>query len=246
MLWADLPPPPRAGHCHQQPQRVPNHMCRGLRGRLPAPLAPGLLRYAPGDRCRFHTSSLQAGRVLSLRPTVLHPGAGGPGGTACPSPQRGGGSLCQGLGSGGTAWVQSAVRVAPALGPPPVRPGQSPVTLPAELEGPVSSVRLSPDGLRVLSTTSSGLLGFLDVASREYRVLARSHTAPVLALAAECSRGQLATVSQDCTVRIWDQATLQQVGCGQEGAGGGGGAGERGTRGPWWPGPGCCVPVFGA
>lgn len=106
-------------------------------------------------------------------------------------------------------------------------------------------MRLSPDGLRVLSTTSSGLLGFLDVASREYRVLARSHTAPVLALAAECSRGQLATVSQDCTVRIWDQATLQQVGCGQEGAGGGG-AGEWGTRGPWWPGPGCCVPVFGA
>uniref|UniRef100_A0A4X1SQL8 WD repeat-containing protein 90 n=1 Tax=Sus scrofa TaxID=9823 RepID=A0A4X1SQL8_PIG len=87
----------------------------------------------------------------------------------------------------------------------------SAMLLETELEGPVSSVRLSPDGLRVLSTTSSGLLGFLDVASREYRVLARSHTAPVLALAAECSRGQLATVSQDCTVRIWDQATLQQL-----------------------------------
>ncbi|XP_047637035.1 WD repeat-containing protein 90 isoform X8 [Phacochoerus africanus] len=87
----------------------------------------------------------------------------------------------------------------------------SAVLLETELEGPVSSVRLSPDGLRVLSTTSSGLLGFLDVVSREYSVLARSHTAPVLALAAECSRGQLATVSQDCTVRIWDQATLQQL-----------------------------------
>ncbi|XP_045426288.1 WD repeat-containing protein 90 isoform X2 [Pipistrellus kuhlii] len=85
------------------------------------------------------------------------------------------------------------------------------VLLEAEHEGPISSVRLSPDGLRVLSTTSSGHLGFLDIPSREYNVLVRSHTAPVLALAAECSRGQLATVSQDHTVRVWDLATLQQL-----------------------------------
>ncbi|MBW00007.1 WD repeat-containing protein 90, partial [Eschrichtius robustus] len=84
-------------------------------------------------------------------------------------------------------------------------------TLPAEHEGPISSVRVSPDGLRVLSTTSSGHLGFLDILSREYSVLVRSHAAPVLALATECSRGQLATVSQDHTVRIWDLATLQQL-----------------------------------
>lgn len=97
-------------------------------------------------------------------------------------------------------------------------PGRSPITLPAEHEGPISSVRLSPDGLRVLSTTSSGHLGFLDIPSREYNVLVRSHTAPVLALATECSRGQLATVSQDHTVRVWDLATLQQV---EHGRGGG-------------------------
>ncbi|KAL4676625.1 hypothetical protein H8959_010770 [Pygathrix nigripes] len=42
-------------------------------------------------------------------------------------------------------------------------------------------------------------------------MLARSHTAPVLALATEQRRGQLATVSQDRTVRIWDLATLQQL-----------------------------------
>ncbi|ELK28424.1 WD repeat-containing protein 90, partial [Myotis davidii] len=87
----------------------------------------------------------------------------------------------------------------------------SSVLLEAEHEGPISSVRLSPDGLRVLSTTSSGHLGFLDVPSRQYNVLVRSHTAPVLALATECSRGQLATVSQDHTVRVWDLATLQQL-----------------------------------
>lgn len=99
--------------------------------------------------------------------------------------------------------------------PPHCRPGRSLSPLPAEHEGPVSSVRVSPGGLRVLSTTSSGHLGFLDVPSQEYRLLVRSHTAPVLALATERSRGQLATVSQDRTVRVWDLATLQQVGCGQ-------------------------------
>ncbi|XP_066869045.1 WD repeat-containing protein 90 isoform X10 [Kogia breviceps] len=87
----------------------------------------------------------------------------------------------------------------------------SSVLLEAEHEGPISSVRISPDGLRVLSTTSSGHLGFLDILSQEYSMLVRSHAAPVLALATECSRGQLATVSQDHTVRIWDLATLQQL-----------------------------------
>ncbi|XP_057603855.1 WD repeat-containing protein 90 isoform X2 [Hippopotamus amphibius kiboko] len=90
-------------------------------------------------------------------------------------------------------------------------PDFSSVLLEAEHEGPVSSVCVSPDGLRVLSTTSSGHLGFLDMPSREYSVLVRSHAAPVLALATECSRGQLATVSQDHTVRVWDLATLQQL-----------------------------------
>ncbi|XP_045705221.1 WD repeat-containing protein 90 isoform X2 [Phyllostomus hastatus] len=87
----------------------------------------------------------------------------------------------------------------------------SSVLLEAEHEGPISSVRLSPDGLRVLSTTSSGHLGFLDIPTREYSVLMRSHMAPVLALATEYNQGQLATVSQDHTVRVWDLATLQQL-----------------------------------
>lgn len=87
---------------------------------------------------------------------------------------------------------------------------------------------ISPDGQRVLSATSSGLLGFLDVPSQEYSVLVRSHTAPVLALATEGSRSQLATVSQDHTVRVWDLVTLQQVGCGQKGA-----IAEGGPEGQW-------------
>lgn len=62
----------------------------------------------------------------------------------------------------------------------------------------------------------------------------RSHTALVLALATECSRGQLATVSRDHTVRIWDLATLQQVGGGlDEGTGG-----PQATLSPGGQGPG--------
>ncbi|KAL1779312.1 WD repeat-containing protein 90 [Sigmodon hispidus] len=87
----------------------------------------------------------------------------------------------------------------------------SSVLLEAEHDGPVSSISFSPDGLRVLSTTTSGHLGFLDIPSREYSVLARSHMAPVLALSTEQNRGQVATVSLDHTVRIWDLATLQQL-----------------------------------
>ncbi|XP_032316537.1 WD repeat-containing protein 90 isoform X8 [Camelus ferus] len=87
----------------------------------------------------------------------------------------------------------------------------SSVLLEAEHEGAISSVLISPNGLRVLSATSLGHLGFLDVPSQEYSVLVRSHAALVVALATDCSRGQLATVSQDHTVRIWDLATLQQL-----------------------------------
>ncbi|XP_060030083.1 WD repeat-containing protein 90 [Erinaceus europaeus] len=87
----------------------------------------------------------------------------------------------------------------------------SSVLLEAEHEGPVCTVSISPDGQRVLSTTSLGQLGFLDVLSREYHVLVRSHTAPVLGFAMDGSQGQLATVSQDGTVRIWDLQTQQQL-----------------------------------
>lgn len=124
--------------------------------------------------------------------------------------------------------------------PPHCRPRPSPSPLPAEHEGPVTSVCVSPGGLRVLSTTSSGHLGFLDVPSQEYHMLVRSHTAPVLALAIERSRGQLATVSQDRTVRVWDLATLQQVRCGQRGAGWEGGLEAAGHTEARRAGPGFC------
>ncbi|XP_074866919.1 WD repeat-containing protein 90 isoform X2 [Carettochelys insculpta] len=87
----------------------------------------------------------------------------------------------------------------------------SAVFLEAEHEGPVSSVRISPDSLKVLCTTFTGNLGYLDVQSQGYHTLMRSHTDSVLAFSVEGLRKQMATVSQDNTIRIWDLVSMQQL-----------------------------------
>lgn len=80
-----------------------------------------------------------------------------------------------------------------------------------EHEGPVSCVTISPEGLRVLSCTRSGELGVLDVPTRGYQTLMRSHTDSLLAFSTHPTNGQVATVSTDNTIRIWDMSSLQQV-----------------------------------
>lgn len=80
-----------------------------------------------------------------------------------------------------------------------------------EHEGPVTAVSISPDGLRILAGTATGNFGVLDVSSRKYTTLMRSHVSSVLAVALDPLRRQMATVSDDHTIRIWDLDTLQQV-----------------------------------
>ncbi|XP_019363134.1 PREDICTED: WD repeat-containing protein 90 isoform X1 [Gavialis gangeticus] len=87
----------------------------------------------------------------------------------------------------------------------------SAVFLEAEHEGPVSTVSISPDNLKVLCTTSTGNLGYLDIQSRDYSTLMRSHTDSILAFSVERLRKQMATVSQDNTIRIWDLVSMQQM-----------------------------------
>nr|XP_033770291.1 WD repeat-containing protein 90 isoform X1 [Geotrypetes seraphini] len=87
----------------------------------------------------------------------------------------------------------------------------SAVFLEAEHEGPVSSVAISPDSLKVLSTTSTGNLGYLDVPSHDFNTLMRSHTDIILAFSVDMIRKQLATVSQDNTIRIWELTSMQQL-----------------------------------
>lgn len=76
----------------------------------------------------------------------------------------------------------------------------------------MSSVCISPDSCRVLCTTTTGNLGYLDIPSRGYNTLMRSHEDSVLAFSVEGIWKQIATVSQDGTIRVWDLISMQQVG----------------------------------
>ncbi|KAK2820247.1 hypothetical protein Q5P01_023206 [Channa striata] len=87
----------------------------------------------------------------------------------------------------------------------------SAVFLEAEHEGPVSLVSASSDSLQVLAATSTGILGFLDVSSRGYNTLMRSHTDTVLGFSVDGLRRHLTTASSDGTVRIWNIDSLHQL-----------------------------------
>ncbi|XP_029954629.1 WD repeat-containing protein 90 [Salarias fasciatus] len=87
----------------------------------------------------------------------------------------------------------------------------SAVFLEAEHEGPVSAVCISSDSLQVLSATSTGNLGCLDVSSRGYNTLMRSHTDAVLGFSVDGLRRHLTTASADGTVRIWNMDSLHQL-----------------------------------
>uniref|UniRef100_A0A8B9M989 WD repeat-containing protein 90 n=1 Tax=Accipiter nisus TaxID=211598 RepID=A0A8B9M989_9AVES len=87
----------------------------------------------------------------------------------------------------------------------------SAVVLEAEHEAPVSSACISPDSHKVLCTTTAGNLGYLDIQSRDYNTLMRSHEDSVLAFSVEGIWKQMATVSQDNTIRVWDLVSMQQL-----------------------------------
>uniref|UniRef100_A0A3Q2C7Z4 WD repeat-containing protein 90 n=1 Tax=Cyprinodon variegatus TaxID=28743 RepID=A0A3Q2C7Z4_CYPVA len=87
----------------------------------------------------------------------------------------------------------------------------SAILLEAEHEGPVSEVSISSDSLQVLAATTSGNLGFLDVSTRGYNTLMRSHTDAVLGFSVDGIRRHLTTASADGTVRVWNMDSLHQL-----------------------------------
>ncbi|XP_013926589.1 PREDICTED: WD repeat-containing protein 90-like [Thamnophis sirtalis] len=87
----------------------------------------------------------------------------------------------------------------------------SEVFLEAEHNNPVTSARISPDNLKVLCTTATGNVGCLDIQSRNYSTVMRSHMGTVLAFSVDSSQKQLATVSEDNTIRIWNVESMQQL-----------------------------------
>ncbi|KFQ93266.1 WD repeat-containing protein 90, partial [Nipponia nippon] len=87
----------------------------------------------------------------------------------------------------------------------------SAVVLEAEHEAPVNSVCISPDSRKVLCATTAGNLGYLDIQSRDYNTLMRSHEDSILAFSVEGIWKQMATVSRDNTIRVWDLVSMQQL-----------------------------------
>uniref|UniRef100_A0A493TKZ4 WDR90/POC16 second beta-propeller domain-containing protein n=1 Tax=Anas platyrhynchos platyrhynchos TaxID=8840 RepID=A0A493TKZ4_ANAPP len=87
----------------------------------------------------------------------------------------------------------------------------SAVVLEAEHEAPVTSVCISPDSHKVLCTTTAGNLGYLDIESRDYSTLMRSHEDSISAFSVEGVWKQMATVSRDNTIRVWDLVSMQQL-----------------------------------
>uniref|UniRef100_A0A3Q2Y4U8 WD repeat-containing protein 90 n=1 Tax=Hippocampus comes TaxID=109280 RepID=A0A3Q2Y4U8_HIPCM len=85
------------------------------------------------------------------------------------------------------------------------------VFLEAEHEGPVSLVSVSSDSMRVLTATFTRNLGFLDVSSRGYSTLMRSHTGTVLGFSVDGVRRHLTTASADGSVRIWSMDSSHQL-----------------------------------
>lgn len=81
----------------------------------------------------------------------------------------------------------------------------------AEHESAVTSVGVSPEGLRVVVGCENGVIGTLDIPSHQYTTLLRSHTGCVNAVALNPRAPQYATAAADGTIRIWDSNSHQQV-----------------------------------
>ena len=56
-----------------------------------------------------------------------------------------------------------------------------------------------------------GNVGILDISTRSYKTLMRSHTDQILSCSFDPSRRCLVTVSDDETIRVWDLDTLCQL-----------------------------------
>ncbi|XP_010000960.1 PREDICTED: WD repeat-containing protein 90 [Chaetura pelagica] len=87
----------------------------------------------------------------------------------------------------------------------------SAVVLEAEHQAPVSCVCISPDSHRVLCTTAAGNLGYLDIQAQHYHTLMRSHGDSILAFSLDGLWKQMATLSQDGTIRVWNLVSMQQL-----------------------------------
>jgi len=78
-------------------------------------------------------------------------------------------------------------------------------------DAPVIGVDISVDGLKVVCSTSDGSVGVLNMQSHDYEDLVRSHGAPIADVAFSRLFLELATVSDDGTLKVWSLATMTQT-----------------------------------
>lgn len=84
------------------------------------------------------------------------------------------------------------------------------VFLEAKHEGAIADLDTTPDGMKVLAATSVGTLGYLDVSTRKYSTLMRSHIDKISDCCVDGLRKTITTCSSDASMRVWDVATLRQ------------------------------------
>eukprot|EP00039_Didymoeca_costata_P020621 m.341916 g.341916 ORF g.341916 m.341916 type:complete len:1772 (+) comp20674_c0_seq1:408-5723(+) len=76
--------------------------------------------------------------------------------------------------------------------------------LEAEHEGGVTRLDVTRDGAHIIVGTSVGNLGTLDVMSRDYTTVLRSHTRNIAHVAVDHTHSRIASIAEDETIRIWD------------------------------------------
>lgn len=78
-------------------------------------------------------------------------------------------------------------------------------------DSPVTGLDLAPDGLQVLCSTMDGSVGLLELKSHDYQSLLHGHTAEIREAAVSSKLGELATIAQDGTIKVWKLETGKQA-----------------------------------
>ena len=71
--------------------------------------------------------------------------------------------------------------------------------------------RVADGHLNTLALLFQGNIGVMDVSTRSYTTVMRSHTDVINCMTLDATRRHLATVSDDHSIRVWDFDTMQQV-----------------------------------
>lgn len=81
----------------------------------------------------------------------------------------------------------------------------------AQHEQTVTSVDISPDGLKVVCGTIYGSIGILDKSNQNYKTLLRSHTDEIIAIDFHRTKQNIISISKDKTIRLWSVDTYDEV-----------------------------------